>query len=148
MDNKGLSLLEALLVLAVVGLLLLAYPSRSEEARLREAASWVQSLLREARSEAIRRGQMVAVRQEGEALLACLDPNSNGLCDPGEPLLWRWKPGGLRVELRAGIHPSLRLNALGQLHTGGRVVLRGPSRSLTLCLSLGGRIREAAGEGC
>lgn len=151
MDQRGLTLLEFLITLGLLALLLLlAYretlPTRQEEALVAE----IRSLLQRARTEAIRRGNWVAVQVQGEELISCLDAQGNGHCDAHDPILQQVQPRpyGAQLRLFSGTQPGLRYNALGQLNTGGRVEVRIGQRTRTLCLSLAGRVRETMGAGC
>ncbi|MFN4072187.1 MAG: GspH/FimT family protein [Thermus sp.] len=147
----GVTLLELLVVLALLGLLLLFYIPSAEAQRHRAAVSETQAFLRMARTEAIRRGSLVAVVQPTNAangLLACMDANGNGACDPGESPIRTLSLRGSSLELRPGFQPGLRFNALGQLNTGARVVVRTGKHATALCLALTGRIRESPGGRC
>ncbi|GAA5335466.1 MULTISPECIES: GspH/FimT family protein [Thermus] len=145
---RGLTLLELLVVLALLGLLLGlggAWWFREREGLL---LAELRSFLERGRTEAIRRGEMVAVVAEGDGLLACLDLDRNGTCQ-GNPLLARFRPGlGARVELHTGFQPGLRFNALGRPHTGVRVALWMGSQRVLLCVSIGGRVRETPNASC
>ncbi|MGC8905444.1 GspH/FimT family protein [Thermus sp.] len=149
--KRGLSLLELLVVLAVLGILgALAYTNYSAAYRLRAAGTELRTFLLAARTEAIRRGTGVAVVPEDRGLLSCVDENRNRACDPGEAPLRRFDPGGYgaALDLRSGFSPGLRFNALGRPNTGASLVLRLGGRSLTLCVGMGGRVREVSGDAC
>lgn len=151
MASRGLTLLELLVMVAILGLLLPMALRSTEAHRHRTAVTETRAFLQHARTEAIRRGNMVAVVWSpdlGNTLLACLDFNRNGACEAEEPLLRTLLLKGSALELRSGFHPGLRYNALGQLNTGARVLVRTGRWATALCLSLAGRIREAPGSGC
>jgi len=153
LTKRGLSLLELLVVLALLGLLGgLAYTNYSAAYRLQAAGAELRTFLLAARTEAIRRGTGVAVVPEGGGLLFCVDENRNRACDQGqgETVLRRFDPRGYgaALELRSGFSPSLRFNALGRPNTGARLVLRLGGRTLTLCVGMGGRVREVRGDAC
>ena len=147
----GFTLLELLVVLAILGVLGgLAYTNYSAAYRLQAAGAELRTFLLAARTEAIRRGTGVAVVPEGGGLLFCVDENRNRACDQGEDVLRRFDPRGYgaALELRSGFSPSLRFNALGRPNTGARLVLRLGGRTLTLCVGMGGRVREVRGDAC
>ena len=149
--RHGLSLLELLVVLAVLGILgSLAYTNYSTAYRLRAAGAELKTFLLAARTEAIRRGTGVAVVPEGRGLLSCVDENRHRACDAREAVLRRFDPGGYgaALDLRSGFSPGLRFNALGRPNTGARLALRLGGRTLTLCVAMGGRVREVSGDGC
>jgi len=151
MPRQGLTLLELLVVLGLLGVLAgLAYRSSLLAHRERAALAELHAILRQARAEAIRRADWVAVNLLEGRLVLCLDSNGNGRCEPGERVLRRWDPRayGASLELYPGFQAGLRYNALGQLNTGGRLVLRVGGRATALCLGLAGRVREVRGERC
>jgi type IV fimbrial biogenesis protein FimT len=146
-----MSLLELLVVLAILAILgALVATNQAQAYRKRAALAELRGFLERARLEAVRREAMVAVVQEGEDLLACLDTNADGRCQAGETPLARFRPRDYRgeVRLRTGIQPGLRFNALGRPFTGGRVELWLGGSATSFCLTLGGRIREVAGDAC
>lgn len=151
MAKRGFTLLELLLVLAMLGLLAgLFYRAALLPHRERVALAELHAFLRQARTEAIRRGHWVTAQLQEASLVLCLDTNGNARCEAGEPLLRQLDPRayGARLELHAGFQPGLRYNALGRLNTGARLVVRVGERATALCLSLAGRVREVRGERC
>ncbi|WP_052037953.1 GspH/FimT family protein [Thermus sp. NMX2.A1] len=153
MRMRGFTLLELLVVLALLGVVFLFLPGTLQASvyRHRAAVSETRAFLQGARTEAIRRGTMVAVVQphgQENRLLACLDTNHNSDCDLNEAPLRTLILQSSTLELRSGFHPGLRFNALGQLNTGARLVVRTAGHATALCLSLAGRVRESPGGQC
>lgn len=151
MKKRGLTLLELLVSLAILGVLMgLIYQSSLLPQRERALLAELHALLRQARTEAIRRSEWVAVNLQEGRLILCVDTNGDTHCQVGERVLRQLDPKvyGARVELFAGFQPGFRYNALGQLQTGARLVVRLGTRSTSLCLSLAGRVREVRGERC
>jgi type IV fimbrial biogenesis protein FimT len=156
--EKGLSALELLMVVAVVGILsAVAYPAVYElilSSRTRALAFQITTHLALARNAAITRGQRVAVSpiagpwQDGWRVH--LDPNANGVWDEGEELL-AWHHGESSAEIRANgamqryvlFEPSGRpVQRSGGFLSGSIVICaRSGSAGTALVMNASGRVR-------
>lgn len=135
----GMSLLELLVVLAIVGVLAaLAYANYAPVYRLNAAAAELRSLLQAARTEAIRRGAAVSLQVDGNLHLRA-----------GGQTIRSFSPRGYGLVLQAS-HSQAELNALGRPSNGQTLAftLTLGSRSKTLCVGPGGLLKEVAGGGC
>lgn len=138
--RKGFSLLELLLVLAIVGVVAaLAYANYSPVYRLNAAAAELRSLLQAARTEAIRRGSTVSLALE----------NGNLRLVVNNQTLKSFSARNYGLALQAS-SAQATLNALGRPTSGATLAftLSLNSRKKTLCVGPGGLIKEVAGGGC
>ena len=171
--RQGFTTIELMVTVSILALLMaLAAPSFNpmiESWRVRQATEQLQSTLSYARSEAIKRGGQVAIhklpnntngctsatgnRDWDCGWIVCHDTNSNGACNPNEPVLQRIDaPAKVQVS-RTGGGASIKLNRWGLVdgtwlgfslvpleksttHPGARGV----------CMSSGGRIRVISPE--
>ncbi|MDW8018262.1 MAG: GspH/FimT family pseudopilin [Thermus sp.] len=146
MKGNGLTFLEALVVLALVGILagVVASSGWVQAYRLRAALSEARILLSLARTEAVRGETPTALRLSEGRLEAFLDENGNGQRDGNERTLRTLTPERAELELPT----PLRFNGLGQPQAPGRLTLRLGSRAASLCVEAGGAIREVRGSAC
>ncbi|WP_156949865.1 GspH/FimT family pseudopilin [Simplicispira psychrophila] len=164
----GFTTIELMVTVSILAVLMaLAAPSfipLIESWRVRQATEQLQSTLNYARSEAIKRGGQVAIhklpnntngctsatdtRDWGCGWIVCHDTNSNGVCNPNEPVLQRIDtPAKVQVS-RTGGGVSIKINRWGLVdgtYLGFNLVPLDKSTNHPgargLCMSSGGRIR-------
>lgn len=137
--SRGVTLLELLVVLAILGLILGgSYALYAPTYRLGAASAELRALLQAARTEAIRRGTLTTVRLGGEELSLEVQNQVLGRFSP--------TPYGARLTGPA----NLVLNALGRPveERVSSYTLSLGNRKRTLCVEVGGRVREVTGDGC
>lgn len=145
--NRGVTLLELLVVLAIVGLLAGVGAQQALGAyRLRAAVAGVRTLAQQARTEALRRQTTVALLQQDGALQVC----PAGDCQ--NQRLAQLSPADYGASVRLhGLSGQTgpRYNALGVVINGGwRIEVQVGNRVRSLCQSVAGRIREVSGASC
>jgi type IV fimbrial biogenesis protein FimT len=169
----GFTALELMVTLAVLAVLAaLAAPSFKplvERWRVRSAVEQLESTLRYARSEAIKRGGHIAIQKLPNntngcttaidktdwdcGWYVCEDTNNNGTCTSTEPVLQRIEaPTGVQVS-RTGGADSIKINRWGLVsgsYLGFSLVPSQQSISNPaaqgVCMSSGGRIRVIPSE--
>lgn len=160
---KGLTIIEALVAVAVFGILLsVAAPSFSQLLHAQQLDSATQIMRRSlamARHEAIKRGKplTLAVR-EGEwsnGWFLFQDGNDNGRYDPDDLLLRAFPPVPSSTRLTGNTHVSSYIrytpNGRATLLNGGyqmgtlKVCLKAQARGNTLVINNGGRVRYSRG---
>ena len=168
----GLTLIESLVSLAVLSILLLqalpAFSAFLDQNRRRSLANDLVSSLRYAHTEAIRRGQRVAVCKTATGAscntgtdrgwetgwLTFLDANRNGTLDANETVLHQHRPEAVlwRIHGSQPVSKVVSFNAWGQGVQPGGACLAGtctvchPSAQIDtgseIVLSISGRIRS------
>ena len=164
---RGFSLLEVMVVVAILGILAsLAAPSFTpiiERWRVRQAAEDLRSSIYYARSEAIKRGGGVVIHKLPPSTngctgstntsnwdcgwFVCEDLDNNGACNTKDPVLQRVEaPKNIEITRKGGA--SIKLNRWGLIDgnfLGFSLVPMGKSTinpaSLGVCMSSAGRIR-------
>ncbi|MDX2005371.1 MAG: GspH/FimT family pseudopilin [Meiothermus sp.] len=98
--SQGLSLVEILVVLAILGVLLsLSVRFVGTSAELGRAASEIEQLISKTRFEAIKRNRSVVLEFSSAQVKVYVDHNANKTRDTGEPVLEGWRS----VEYRRGV---------------------------------------------
>lgn len=149
-DRSGVTLLELLVAVAIIGVVLLisswVFDRRGLE--LTRATSDVQNLLQVSRFEAIRSNQAVSVRFAEDQVF--VDANNNQTWDSGERRL-ELTDYGSGLELSANLSGSsgfrwsaqgLPIQASSDGFAAGNITLSNPVRGQRLCLSSAGRLRR------
>lgn len=123
MDNRGFSLLELMVALAVLGVLLAigvpAFGSLIDNQRMDSSVSSLLRSINYARTEAIRRNRHITLAPVGgdwnNGWLTFIDGNHNGVPDPGDVVLQTEYPArNQRLDANANIASYLRYNAQGE----------------------------------
>lgn len=144
--QQGLSLVEILVVLAIIALLgLVAVPFTStwiDESRVAEGTSIVKRVVSKAQATALRNPEGVigsepaaGIKRVGELLLVCSgDPSLSVCSDGGSAMVWREEiPDGVSITLAGNPITTLDVSNQGRLLDGfGRV------RSYAYVVSRGG----------
>lgn len=164
----GYSMIELMVVLSIVAVLAtLATPSFSsliETHRVQGVAKELESTLYFARSEAIKRGGLVAIQKIANntgicttasstrdwdcGWIVCHDVNGNGVCNASEPILQRVETAAKVHVSRTGGSSSIKLNRWGLVDGAWLGFNLAPLDKSTahpgargVCMSSGGRIR-------
>ena len=149
-QRGGLSVLELLIVLAVLGIVLLisSWVFDRSSLELSRATSDIQNLLQVSRFEAIRSNQAVSVRFAEDQVF--VDANNNQTWESGERRL-ELSDYGSGLELSANLSGSdgfrwstqgLPIQASSDGFAAGNITLSNPVRAQRLCLSSAGRLRR------
>ena len=162
--QRGLSLVEALAVIAIAALLLAAgapaYTNLVQENRLSAQANGLLATLHYARSEAVKRGShvtvcaasggaCVATSDWAQGWMAFADADGDGILDPGEDLLHRWSAVHPSHSLQKGKKVRVRFDgqgfSAGYNDTFRLCDARGPGYGRSIIVSNQGRVRVAKG---
>jgi prepilin-type N-terminal cleavage/methylation domain-containing protein len=162
MNRKGLSVVELLVVLVIIGIIAAMLPfilggRRSLE--LNRFSTDLNALLQQSRFEAIKRNRPVFVVVQGSTVLAFVDLNRNGTVENNESATPRWtlrlsdyQPvPTLSTDLGNASNRGLRWTPDGLVTqigsttaiAPGKFVMTLNGRTRLLCISAAGRIRPA-----
>jgi prepilin-type N-terminal cleavage/methylation domain-containing protein len=143
-SSKGFSLLEAMMVIAVIGILsAIAVPSiinQRNNAKLRDAVSMIRGNFEMARSRAIRENAFVPVLINADGYTIFIDDGpgaaaGNWAPDGGEKILCDTKlPAGIRIDLAQTTFTDsrTRFNGRGYSANAGILTVLGPGMTVTV----------------
>ncbi len=152
----GFTLLEILVVLAVLGILLAISPFgfNRQGPELNRAKRDIQSLIQKSRFEAVKRNKMVVLglEQNGGKFVAVVDKDNSKTISTGDEPRWEVDLSGYVKNLKADFNPNsgIAWTPVGfpvQAGTGGGgqssiVLLVGDDPKRKLCIASAGRIRS------
>lgn len=166
LDAGGFSMVELVIVLAVIGILLsIAVPPFRDFLRNNQLASVSHEYVASvnfARSEAVRRGSRVTICRSAtgaacagsgnwdQGWIVFTDPNNNATVDAGEEVLQvhRGVQGGSTLVGNINVVSRITLDAQGRPGQAGTVTLCNTGEGIDIILSPMGRLRTAEAAVC
>ena len=148
--NKGITLLELMVAVAILGVLLslgyVNFQTWVKRARVKSAAYELASIIRLARAKALERGIWGIVSFNNNTITAFGDKNENGTHDEGEEI-WFGKTynPSIIIQKKGGGNPEpIKYRTSGLLHNGNQTIeIKSSDGNYTyrVIISITGRVR-------